>query len=1014
MTREQKLAQVRKEIELRFQEEEQRRIRDKEAQRKHEENLREKIRIEEEKLRKEKEKIAQEKRRAKEEKRKAKKAKRKRRHSDDRKGGGRSSEEEPESKKGRRDSQDNRRSQSQENNDEVEIMEVEESNEGAAEKPTADLLPPPVSAARPKSPDQYEQLKLNFLSKQKAALEKELQMLDEAKEKEPVESSQNVEGDDEQQMEEEEEDDEDDLEVMMRQYNEKEAARAEAVSSLTMLMSNYEDVDKSQEDETIEVEDDEGEVTEETVSKQNNKAQEGEEAVIIPEDDGNEEQKDKEQDVQEQQIEEHKEQEEGGEGAVIQIEDNNEEPTKMDEETLKAATSAAMDIMAPAKRTKRMKAASQLHCSLCKEEEGSSTSYISAYQLLSHVYLLHRKKVVARSRKARGMTLSCPEGCGYITVMSKDGTSIDYFNDELPKHLEMLCDHIRDSHTGEPDMENCQFCSLPLQHKENWSWQHLANHRNVQRFYCNGCNNFPFKNEVHKCPGLGLETYQAGTDSGPDTSKRNPTPSNKTNLSTSEDDVLGKSIEDLERDLLPHDGGSGSAAAANAAANAAAQPRNLANLVRFMCGACDKVVTSLSSWLVHVRKEHLGRGHINYSHDIRCFCCSWMPPRFEKGREIIGVNNLVQHLITEHHSEDWKDPDFAVESNKLVQVQREMERRLEREREEAAIQVPRLPAPCPVCKVSIGQTKWWRYHAIAHRFGEVYCSSCHTFVLGHHFMEHSASCNAEDHANRVKVKIDKYRGDIFLEVPPSSLNCPSPALAPHLDQKYKVTFEYDRVEGIGSITMARTMIGTRVVVGNGSTHDEATKAVREQVENILTDMKVKDEEARKEEIEREDKMKLFNLFKQLCDKDRAEEGKQYFLELGGGEGENIADDKDIEQLEMEIPVTTRFYFTKTGKTRIQATAQLYGNLLSAIGVSRPDAVQNLADKVVELQRIRRARGRLDGGNNHEKNSAADNNCQNGDEIECLTETDFTCEDCKTAFRKEHIFNLHRRLLPCKN
>ena len=51
-----------------------------------------------------------------------------------------------------------------------------------------------MSAARPKSPDQYEQLKLNFLSKQKAALEKELQMLDEAKEKEVVESSQNVQG----------------------------------------------------------------------------------------------------------------------------------------------------------------------------------------------------------------------------------------------------------------------------------------------------------------------------------------------------------------------------------------------------------------------------------------------------------------------------------------------------------------------------------------------------------------------------------------------------------------------------------------------------------------------------------------------------------------------------------------------------------------------------------------------------------------------------------------------------
>ena len=30
------------------------------------------------------------------------------------------------------------------------------------------------------------------------------------------------------------------------------------------------------------------------------------------------------------------------------------------------------------------------------------------------------------------------------------------------------------------------------------------------------------------------------------------------------------------------------------------------------------------------RLDHLGRGHINYSHDIRCFCCPWMPPRLAR------------------------------------------------------------------------------------------------------------------------------------------------------------------------------------------------------------------------------------------------------------------------------------------------------------------------------------------------------------------------------------------------
>ena len=42
------------------------------------------------------------------------------------------------------------------------------------------MLPPPVPAApvREKSPDQYEKLKLNFLAKQKEALEQELKLLE--------------------------------------------------------------------------------------------------------------------------------------------------------------------------------------------------------------------------------------------------------------------------------------------------------------------------------------------------------------------------------------------------------------------------------------------------------------------------------------------------------------------------------------------------------------------------------------------------------------------------------------------------------------------------------------------------------------------------------------------------------------------------------------------------------------------------------------------------------------------
>jgi hypothetical protein len=38
--------------------------------------------------------------------------------------------------------------------------------------------------------------------------------------------------------------------------------------------------------------------------------------------------------------------------------------------------------------------------------------------------------------------------------------------------------------------------------------------------------------------------------------------------------------------------------------------------------------------------------------------------RFERGREIIGLNNLVQHLVTEHHSASWQDEEFPLESAK--------------------------------------------------------------------------------------------------------------------------------------------------------------------------------------------------------------------------------------------------------------------------------------------------------------------------------------------------------------
>ena len=145
-SREAKLADIRKQIELRFQQEELERMKDKEAEKKRQEDLQKKIRIEEEKLRKEKEKIASEKKRLKQKKKEAKKAKHKRRDS------------------------------------EIEVVDLEDDADSSVAEASAEVQPVEVpqeadvvkQPAREKSPDQYEKLKLNFLSQRKQALENEL------------------------------------------------------------------------------------------------------------------------------------------------------------------------------------------------------------------------------------------------------------------------------------------------------------------------------------------------------------------------------------------------------------------------------------------------------------------------------------------------------------------------------------------------------------------------------------------------------------------------------------------------------------------------------------------------------------------------------------------------------------------------------------------------------------------------------------------------------------------------
>ena len=88
--------------------------------------------------------------------------------------------------------------------------------------------------------------------------------------------------------------------------------------------------------------------------------------------------------------------------------------------------------------------------SLRWDEDGAEgPTFQSAYQLLAHVFLNHRKKIVTRSRKARTMRL---EWGGFSTASSATGVSIDFFTRLLPEHLGQLCDHIRENITGEDDI----------------------------------------------------------------------------------------------------------------------------------------------------------------------------------------------------------------------------------------------------------------------------------------------------------------------------------------------------------------------------------------------------------------------------------------------------------------------------------------------------------------------------------------------------------------------------------
>jgi len=880
-SREDKLIAVKREIEARFKEEEVRKKKILENKRKSEEKEREKLRIHEEKLRKEREKL-------KEERRKLHLVEKSAKEVDDVQPALDNCVDESES--------------------ETPGEQIEDDNVEASISSSPIKSP---SKSREKSPDQYQRIKMEIMKidieieKKQAALHSDKKRKDVSRSPSPIEmlSPMKVpkvytqtptvkEPSKPHPSHDEPEEDLDDLEIMMRDFQEREAKErmAEVVitpnhtDSLSLLRDNYAPKAKSKSPSPPPLS-----------------------TRPIPsgfDKDGHPIQTNPLSDL--------------GEDSVLK----------------KAANNAARGIMGPA-RNKIESLSLQLHCSVCKEE-GPSISYASAYQLLSHVFLAHRKKIVSRSRKARGMTLACPEGCGFTTSSTDQGVSIDFFNSQLPLHLASLCDHIIGSHTGEDKVDNCQYCSLPLDHKQGWSWQHLANHRDSRRIYCKTCTNFPFKNEEHKCVGQA----DIGINSPSSHIRNTPSPAGAvSSTETLKSEKNNKSLEELAREvesgaLKPEE---------------LCKQRNLGNVSQWICARCDQPHASLSQWMSHFR-GHISSGQIKHPNHLRCFCCQWRPFRVEKGGEILALHSLVNHLTAEHSSPSWVDMDFDDEKAKLENIAKDYEKRLEREKEEKSINIPVLPCKCTDCSDIISESKTWKYHVLAHKFGEVFCSTCLKCVLGHQWNAHKVKCTTVK-KNVANGRVEKYRGDTWLDIG---------------GKKLKVFFEYDENEDLGRVTIAKCMVkGNLPMMGVGVNHDEAANILKEEVEDYFSTLKEQEDTVNNEMAIKEDRQALIDMFVELVKMDKENSNINFTIDICGE----------------EYPVKTQLDYTRQGKVQVVAVVEIHGEKVAAFGTTRQESVDNLAIKV----------GRMDRKNMNKKVAK------------------FCCVDCGSRFSKEPIFRMHQSI-----
>ena len=157
------------------------------------------------------------------------------------------------------------------------------------------------------------------------------------------------------------------------------------------------------------------------------------------------------------------------------------------------------------------------------------------------------------------------------------------------------------------------------------------------------------------------------------------------------------------------------------------------------------------------------------------------------------------------------DEDLEIETLKSERLMRASEKRLEREKEERQIVIPRLPRMFGPEEVRTPAS--WKYHVMAHKYGEVWCPETQSCILGYKYLEGLADGSGEP-----RVKVVRYRGDTWLDID---------------QRKVKVFYEYEGLE-----TVARVSHNNNTITGTGGNHEQATSNLQQEVKRHIEKLKV--------------------------------------------------------------------------------------------------------------------------------------------------------------------------------